>query len=405
MKNLDNDASKTDKNILVITYWQFNDPLIQVYTLPYLKILGEFIGEGKIYLVTLDKEKPSPSTYNLGNKIVHISYSYSSFGLRAVLNAAYLLFSLLKYISSKKIDVIHTWCTPAGGIGAILSKLTGKPLVIDSFEPHAEPMIESGTWSESGLAFRILFWLEKFQAKHAKAAIACVSAMRQYSMEKYNSAPSLFYWKPACIDFQNFDLQKKKNKRLVSRYKLEGKVVCVYAGKFGGSYLGVEVFEFIFEAQKLWGDDFRVLLLNNQEDKLIDQYCKESGVSKSIIIKEYVLPSEVPDYMGLGDFGLVPFIPVPSKRYGSPIKTGEYMALGQPVIITKDISDDSSIIDEQKCGYVLNELTKMEYAKACVQIQGLLEDANTTSRIRGIAEELKDFKKVRSVYKEVYSAI
>ena len=87
-----------------------------------------------------------------------------------------------------------------------------------------------------------------------------------------------------------------------------------------------------------------------------------------IIVKCFVPHAEVPNYMGLGDFGIIPFVPVPSKRYGSPIKTGEYMAMGLPTVITKDISDDSDLIEKYQIGTVLKELTSQEYKKAVLFI-------------------------------------
>jgi len=42
-----------DKNILAVTYWSFDNALIQTYTLPYLKQIKPHIGSGKIYLFCL----------------------------------------------------------------------------------------------------------------------------------------------------------------------------------------------------------------------------------------------------------------------------------------------------------------------------------------------------------------
>lgn len=54
---------------------------------------------------------------------------------------------------------------PAGALGYVLSKFTGSKLIIDSYEPHAESMVENGTWKKSSLKFKILFWLEKNRAR------------------------------------------------------------------------------------------------------------------------------------------------------------------------------------------------------------------------------------------------
>ena len=37
----------TMKNIVVLTYWSFNDALIQTYTIPYIKIIKNYLFEVK----------------------------------------------------------------------------------------------------------------------------------------------------------------------------------------------------------------------------------------------------------------------------------------------------------------------------------------------------------------------
>lgn len=392
---------KAGKKILVITYWDFNDPLIKTYTLPYLDIIAAQNENHEIKLVTLDnvkKEKPN----QISEQITNISFRYRRFGLRALLNNIWLLVSLTFLIIHEKVDVIHTWCTPAGGIGFILSKITGRPLVLDSCEPHAEPMIESGTWGVNSIAFQLLFWLEKNQIKHSEEIIACVPSMKDYIEKKYHFSPKNFLWKPACVDLAHFSSQKVKDPELLRELNLEGKVVAVYAGKFGGSYLEQEVFDFFKAARDHWQDQFHALVLNGQPDELIDSYCEDAGLGKSCITKMYVPFSEIPRYIGLGDFGLVPFKPVPSKRYGSPIKTGEYLAMGLPIVITDGISDDSALVETKRCGFVLKSLERREYENACIEIAGLLEKKGIRNDIRSICVEEKSFDNAKRVYSKLY---
>jgi hypothetical protein len=63
------------------------------------------------------------------------------------------------FIFNHRISNIHAFCTPAGSIGWILGFLTGCTLVVDSYEPHAEVMLEAGVWKKKSLAYRILFTL------------------------------------------------------------------------------------------------------------------------------------------------------------------------------------------------------------------------------------------------------
>src|SRR5690606_18802981 len=110
--------------------------------------------------------------------------------------------------------------------------------------------------------------------------------------------------------------------------------------------------------------------------------------------KLFVENKFIADYIGLADFAITPFVPVPSKRYGSPIKTGEYWAVGLPVIITKDISTDSDIISQNNCGYVLQDLSLEEYQKAIIKIDSLIfnkEKLDIYKSIRPLAEKYRNF--------------
>lgn len=393
-------------NILVITYWSFNFALIQTYTLPYVKIISKnLLKDSNIFLVTLDKTTPNIPNELAKNNIKNISFVYHPFGLKGMLMWLKIIFKLTRLIRKEKIDVIHGWCTPASGIGYLLSVLTGRRLIIDSFEPHALPMIEGNTWKKNGLAFKILFKLEKLQLKRASEVICACEGMIEKSKEVYQITKNRYFFKPACVDLNLFSKEKIKNADLIKQYQLEDKITCVYAGKFGGLYLEEETFRFFKVAKDFWGHKFRILILTNHSDEEINNYLEKAAIPKEFVIKKFVAHSEVPIYMGLADFAFSPVKPLPSRRFSTPIKDGEYWALGLPVVITKDISDDSAIIKKYKIGAVLEELNDNAYLKAIKKIDELLKN-NTRielfNKIRPIAEKFRNFSIAEKVYKEIY---
>jgi glycosyltransferase involved in cell wall biosynthesis len=109
--------------------------------------------------------------------------------------------------------------------------------------------------------------------------------------------------------------------------------------------------------------------------------------------------------MALGDFALNPVKPIYTKRFCTSIKDGEYWAMGLPVVITKDISDDSEIIATQNIGYVLNELTVKEYRNAVIKMDSLLakDKDKLKNKIRQIALTHRDFKIAEEIYSKIYS--
>ncbi len=215
-----------NKNILVLTYFSFKDALIQTYTLPYVRIIRKTIPpSSKITLFTLEKDNLSLS-YSEEKKIKDslsreginwIHFCYVPFGAKAIVKWMLILPWLWFFVLRTKIDFIHCWATPAGAVGFCLSLTTGAHLVLDSYEPHAEAMIENGTWSKNKLAFRILFMLERWQSKRAYAVIAAASSMRVYALEKYGVSFNRFFVKPACVNLELFSHQNKKNEKFVQR--------------------------------------------------------------------------------------------------------------------------------------------------------------------------------------------
>jgi glycosyltransferase involved in cell wall biosynthesis len=388
------------KNILVITYWDFEDALIQTYTLPYLKIIENIISENsKIFLFTLDAIERKNKIVSL--KITNISKQYDKFGLKSILKWIKNFVYLYKLIKKEKIEYIHCWCTPAGVAGYILCKLTGIKLVLDSFEPHAESMVETKTWQKNSIRFKLLMHYEKLQLKLASHVICATKGMIAYSQKKYNIIKEHYFIKPACVDFSKFEAGKKDFK-LVNGIN-EDDIICVYAGKFSGIYLEKEVFDFFAIAHLHWGNKFKVVLLTNEPKEKIDQYCVNSNLDPGIINLKFVPHSEVPKYMALGDFGICPVKPVPTKRYCTPIKNGEYWAMGLPVVIPNNISDDSDIIKLNKIGYVLNRLNNEEYLKAVLEIDLLLKNKDVLKqKIIDIAIKYRSYKIAENIYNSIY---
>ncbi len=397
------------KNIIVLTYWSFPDALIQSYTLPYVKIMSDVLKrEHKIYLVTLEKkplsneQKETIRKELMPHNIHPVFLKYTPFGGKAIALWGWYMFKLWMMILSKSISHIHCWCTPPGVIGYYLSKLTGRKLVLDSFEPHAEPMLESETWDKTGKAFRILFKHEKKQLMRAKEVIFCVDKMKDYCKEKYGYSPSKYHVKPACVNMNHFSFDLRKDQELIKELNLENKIIGVYAGKFGGNYFQQEVFRLIKAGEDYWGDQFRFLILSSHTKEEINGFAEMENVSNSTIIHRFLPHDEVPKYIGLADFGITPFIPVPSKRYGTPIKTGEYWSMGLPVVITPNISDDSEIINKNKIGVIWNEFDKKGCSECIESLDQLLKESNINQKILSIAQKHRNFNLVEPIYKDIY---
>ncbi len=393
------------RNILVITYWSCADALVQTYTLPYVRLMLKALPAGsRVHLVTLEKSgSPTPTDLDAG--VVHHPFAYRAFGMGGFGMIISLTRRLLKLVRHERVDTVHAWCTPAGMIGYFISILSGKPLVIDSYEPHAEAMVENGTWKRGGIAHRVLFLFERLQTRRASVLIAATEGMRDYAGRKYGSARARWFVKPACVDLERFSEKNLKRPELLRAMGLEDKVVSLYAGKFGGIYLDREVFDLFRAAVDHWGDRLRILLLTPHTMEELGPWIDGAGLDRSLFTLRWVPHKEVPDLMGLADFAITPVKPVPTKRYCTPVKDGEYWALGLPVIITPGISDDSGIIAEHGIGSVLERLDRSGYEKAVKGIASLLDGFSRKElydRIRPVATRYRSFDRAERIYAGIY---
>jgi len=403
---------KNPGNILVFTQWSFKDALIQTYTLPYINIIRKIVSpEKKILLVTSEQEQIA-LTKDEADKINKewekmnmqlIPEPYKRFGLKKILSAVGNLSKLIGVIKREKIKTIHAFCTPAGSIAYLLSKFTGAELIIDSYEPHAEAMVENGTWKKDGAAYKILFSLEKKQTQRAKTLIATTAGMKEYALSRYGVQIKNFYVKPACVDLQKFS-PVRKDASLLNELGFDNKIVCVYAGKLGGIYLKTEIFDFIKACHDHWRDDFRFLMLTNAPREEIDEEIKRVELPAIIVTSKFVFHEEVPRYLSLGDFAVNPVKPVPTKKYCTSIKDGEYWAMGLPVVISPNISDDSGIIEKENTGIVVDLSDKASFHTAIDKLEILLKDKIALKeKIRQIAIQYRSFEIAEKIYKEIYN--
>ena len=404
---------KLKGNILIFTHWSFKDALVQTYTLPYVDIIRKIIPpDKKIIVVTFEqerialneKEKESIRKEWDTRNMQLLPLTYKRFGLTKMIGAIGQLIHLWKIVRKEHINVIHAFCSPATGFGYLLSKFTGAKLVVDSYEPHAESMVEAGAWKRSGAAFQILFRLEKKLSHRAVHIIATTAAMKTYAKDKYDFDLKNFFVKPACIDFNTF-FPRPKNELLLNELKLTDKIVCVYAGKLGGMYLNEEVFDFIKSCYDHWGDRFRFLLLTPASDETVAGHRQRTGIPADIVIKRFAFHKEIPEYLSLGDFAINPQAPIPSKRYGSPLKNGEYWAMGLPIVISPEISVDSDIISTNNIGVVINLQRKENLAEAVKQIDQLLRNNQRETlqqKIFSIAKKYRSFDIAEDIYPSIY---
>ena len=144
-------------NLLYISYWGINDPLTISSVMPSLPLLKEHLALDRLTLVTVERRNVSYPKYTIPYEFVdHVPITPPAQG-RPLLSKAYEMVVIPRRIAvlckQQNIDLLYSRCSPAGAIAYKAHKRIGIPFIVDSYEPHADYMAETGEWTRSGFKY------------------------------------------------------------------------------------------------------------------------------------------------------------------------------------------------------------------------------------------------------------
>ena len=345
------------QNVVLLTNWLDDDPVFWGGVSPYLEILQSILpNDSKIKVVSLSNKLFWVKSSSINPQVSHLRFPTGRARATKLLYLMARMLYLIIYINTKRIQVIHAFCTPAGSIGLALKLFTMRKLVVDSFEPHADSMVEIGHWKSSGLRNMLLSNAEKLQLKYADALIGVSKVSGQYFARRYGIIRPDMLYRPCSLDFNKFKVsdQKQKDEIRKTRGIPLHKTIGVYAGKFGGIYYAEEFFDFLQSLLLQVNQNFFFLILTTSDHNACRMMARNAGIPDSCIMIERSLHDEIGSWLTLADFGLCPVRSIDSKRYCSPIKLGEYWASGLPAVLSERVGDECVFIEQFDLGITLN---------------------------------------------------
>lgn len=401
------------KNVLVFTTWSYKDGLIQAATLPYLKILGQITG-GDIYLLCweqpalalTDDEYETEKAKLLEHRIHLLRMPYHKNKIQAALGWGLKLIQLIRLSYSCKIRYYHAFATPAGGMALLASWFRNVQLTVDSMEPHADLMAETGVWPKTSKLYRLVFALERKLVRRADKLIAISKSIKPYLQQHYgiDPPPSKLYYRPLCVDASLFRPMPPDYSILGWKEK-KARIIGVYTGKLGGMYYDVEFCAFIRSCITYWKGDFHLLFCTSMPIPETTRFLESQGIPENYFTIRFVPLPHLPAYLALADFGLSFSRLSEARQYGCPTKNAEYWAAELPVVATNAILDDTrEMTVNPYLGVVLTEddlvHPEPQIAQLDIQIQ---QRPWNRARIRAYAIRERSFDQVQNVYGMIYT--
>jgi hypothetical protein len=238
--------------ILILSSWASDEPLVASYLLPNVEIIKELLpgDASQIYLQTDEKqnwtieEKENKRQQFIALGVQWLAYNHKSFGLKAIFGKLIQVLKLIAFVRKNNIEYLHPHAPGAGTLALFIQAFTKSKIVMDSWEPHADSLVETNTWRRKSLAYFIMSYAEKRLTFKSHYPLAASLGMKDYAQKKFGPTPVSVLYRPAWIDFNKFDPKKFDKALTKKKLGLTGKFVCVCVSKLGGLYLKEDAFRF-----------------------------------------------------------------------------------------------------------------------------------------------------------------
>ncbi len=391
--------------ILFLGNWALSEGLTVSTVFPHVKLLLESGNVSQLVLVTIEREPGKKRVHPFLDqpKLVFEPLVRKSAGM-GFLSRFVEMFNfsakLDELIKKHSIDAVIARGAPAGVLALAACRKNAVPLYVESFEPHAEYMHESGVWKKWDPRYLIEKRGEKKVIAYAAGIMVVSENYRTRLIREKVPAEKVFVI-PCITDTERFSFSNEQ--RIAIRERLgigPDDLTGIYVGKFGGTYYKEDAFIFFSRLLQQEQRMHTIILTPDppgQVKELLDTY----GLPQHQFHILCVPNEEVAGYISAADFGYALIKPSPSKAYVSLVKCGEYWAIGIPVIITDNIGTDSDTIRNEGIGVVLEDSWKQQPESYFRNIISAVSSLDLRPKIRAIALRERSIEISRSVYRQL----
>jgi glycosyltransferase involved in cell wall biosynthesis len=398
--------------VLYISYNAASDPVAQSQVIPYV----EKLAERGIDISLLTYEKKADKRISGFNKALKERLAQSGiiwYRLRYhkrpslpatiydIITGVIFTYFLL---SRRKYNIIHARQIVPATICMALRKFIRFKWVFDMRGLFAEESV-AHNWKEGGLKFILVKLMEKESLLSADFIMVLTRRQKEFMsglhfLRHKHKALEII---PACVDLEKFCISGE-NRDIANRLGLEERFVLVYLGSLGTCYLLPEMIDFFLLLRTRIKNAF-FLFVTHSDKGLIIRTAEKKGLREDdykVIASPF---DDVPSILSICDTGI--YFINPYKKFGSfPIKFGEYLACGLPVVINSGIGDTGDMVREYKIGAVVDGFSIDAYGHALNQLLELLRRKDILkNRCKEVASKRLSLSLGIDRYAEIYSEL
>ena len=298
-------------------------------------------------------------------------------GISTTLKQVRRMHKVAKYLNEiHQFDIVHCRSYMPALTGLRMKRKYGTKFIFDMRGFWADERIDGKIWSLDSPIYKQIF--NYFKRKETQFLLEA-----DYSIiGTENGYNEMHTWKsmqgqhpktkviPCCADLDLFDPRKiEVEDQTTLRSKLgilPENFVLGYVGSIGTWYMLSEMLDY-FNCLKTENDKAIFLFVSGEKPEYIKGEAEKKGIDPASIIVASTLHSGVPLHLSLFDIAIFFIIPSYSKKAASPVKQGEIMAMGIPLICNSGVGDTDSIVIKYNAGTVINELNDETYRSNFIQ--------------------------------------
>ena len=399
--------------ILYLGYWGLLDGLTTSTVFPHLRLLQERDDVEAIRLVTIERgpqARQAALTFAPSYATPKISFEplRSQPSRNVILNKVedFIRFpnELVKQAAEFRPDFMLARGAPAGALAYLVWQKTKLPFYVESFEPHADYMLESGVWRRYDPRYLFQRHWERRQKQLAQGLMPVAENYRQQLINEGVPAGRIATV-PCSVDASQFAYDATVRQQVRQRLGWpEDALVGIYVGKFGGIYYDEEAFRVFWAAANFFGPAFRLIILTPDPVAEVQGKLSAAGLPAGQVFVAKAPHDEVPGYLSAADFAFATIKPAPCRLFCSAIKIGEYWASGLPVLVSPGVGDDSAIAEAEGGGAVFDLARPASVSAALAAIGRQLADPAHRTRIRELAVRHRSVEQARLAYQQLLPA-
>jgi glycosyltransferase involved in cell wall biosynthesis len=285
-----------------------------------------------------------------------------------------------------------------GVYGELLQRHLGIPYVVESFEPHAHYMLQTGTWQRWDPKFLVQRRWEERVKRTALALITVSKGYARHLQEQEGISPDRPRTVPCWVDAERFRIDPEARSRLRQQLGIGDRLAVVYAGKFGGIYSPLRELEILRPLQQSLGQPLFVMVLTSADASAVRQQLSQAGFREDQVFVDCVPHSVVNAYLNAADLALSFINSGPWSFACSAIKHGEYWACGLPVLMPPGVGDETQWLEAERAGAIAPFHNPQAVQAAAVRLAQILGVPGHRQRIRAVGLRERSTEPLTATY-------